>query len=660
MLNSTQLHSRLNDAGFMLEAGRSDPSYAYEHCIGDNEYVYVKKPKNGRPAETAPLVIHPDNIRYRSLIDSVEGIDTDWAETKSTSFRSFPKFNGNKSQYGYGVNVVSDDSLLKLIDIITDIKSDRVEVMSADSDKAEALISNEPLNQILYGPPGTGKTYQTVSKAVQTIDPGFYMENSDDRSALKWRYDELRKSERIGFVTFHQSFSYEDFVEGLKAQTDDKGAITYDVEDGVFKTMCSLANSSVQKGVSKSVDLSAVRIWKMSLGNTLKDDSSIFDECIESDYVLLGYGKGIDFSGAETKSDIVERFRERGVDRKEGDYGVTSINVFKNKIKAGDIVVISDGNKKFRAIAQVKGDHRLIESDERDGFLQCRDVEWLKVFDVSRPVEELFNKSLSQMTLYELKPRTVKHDVLSAMLSDQKTLNKDASSDPYVLIIDEINRGNIAKIFGELITLIEPSKRFGASEALSVRLPYSKDEFSVPSNLYIIGTMNTADRSLAQLDIALRRRFSFEELMPDLGILNNLPAVDGVDIGRMVEAINMRIELLYDREHTIGHSHFMVLSEEPTIARLADIFEGQILPLLEEYFFEDWELIAQVLGDNLKPAGLRFIQPKFKSSKIASLMGPEWESQNQSQAFTRNTAAFQMAEAYIGIYETRKLAEVAE
>jgi 5-methylcytosine-specific restriction protein B len=225
-------------------------------------------------------------------------------------------------------------------------------------------------------------------------------------------------------------------------------------------------------------------------------------------------------------------------------------------------------------------------------------------------------------------------------------------STPYVLIIDEINRGNIAKIFGELITLIEPSKRAGADESLSVRLPYSKDEFSVPSNLYLIGTMNTADRSLAQIDIALRRRFNFEELMPDLDVLKDVPSVSGIDVSKMLEAINMRIELLYDREHTIGHSHFLPLLDDPTLDCLAEIFEYQILPLLEEYFFEDWDLIAQVLGDNFKPSDSKFIKPKYRSQKIVQLMGEDWADQNQQQVYVRNPDALISADAYIGIYQS--------
>ena len=165
----------------------------------------------------------------------------------------------------------------------------------------------------------------------------------------------------------------------------------------------------------------------------------------------------------------------------------------------------------------------------------------------------------------------------------------------YVLIIDEINRGNMSRVFGELITLIEPAKRAGRFETAEVQLPYSGERFSVPSNLYLIGTMNTADRSLAVVDTALRRRFDFIEMMPDPDALKQ-DDVQGVKIKLMLRAINLRIEHLYDREHTIGHSFFMGLTARSTLGDLALIFKNNVLPLLEEYFFEDWEKIDKILG----------------------------------------------------------------
>lgn len=169
----------------------------------------------------------------------------------------------------------------------------------------------------------------------------------------------------------------------------------------------------------------------------------------------------------------------------------------------------------------------------------------------------------------------------------------------HVFIIDEINRGNISKIFGELITLIESSKRIGQPEGMKAKLPYSQQLFGVPDNVYIIGTMNTADRSIATIDTALRRRFRFKEMMPDADVLKGI-SVEDISVSEMLARMNKRISVLYDREHTIGHSYFIPLRDNPTIEQLAEIFENAIVPLLQEYFYEDYEKIRLVLGDNNK------------------------------------------------------------
>jgi 5-methylcytosine-specific restriction protein B len=605
------------------------------------------------------------------------------------------------------------------------------------------------LNTILYGPPGTGKTYSTINKALEIIEPEFYALNQDNRTALKARFDSLVKTNRIGFVTFHQSFSYEDFVEGIKASTNENNQVSYDVEDGIFKQMCDAAASRVTvESVDSTIDITNRKVWKMSLGNTLGEEAYIFDECIENGYIALGYGETIDFSGAETRKEVADLYRNAGVEitNETNDYNVTSIMYFKEYVAIGDLVVVSDGNHKFRAIAEVTGEY-FLKPNETGHYCQLRNVKWLKQFSPSLPVNELFNKNLSQQTIYSLKPPTIDLDKLQTILTSHSstqqvsagssisnykimsithelmefekpngsrlpiamsiinelvnlfksnkitiddirnknvfnrvdtTLEKylingypnvlaplvdsiakngistiiNSASDKRVLIIDEINRGNIANIFGELITLIEPSKRAGGDETISVKLPYSKTPFSVPSNLYLIGTMNTADKSLAQVDIALRRRFDFIEMMTDYDVLSEIPTIEGINIKNLVEAINQRIELLCDREHTIGHSFFLPLKMDATIEKLASIFELQILPLLEEYFFENWEQVGQVLGDPLKPNDeLRFIIEKFHQSLISKLMGSEWESSG-IQPYVRNDKALKNPQAYIGIYES--------
>lgn len=242
-----------------------------------------------------------------------------------------------------------------------------------------------------------------------------------------------------------------------------------------------------------------------------------------------------------------------------------------------------------------------------------------------------------------------------------KELCEQAREEPeqrFAMVIDEINRGNISKIFGELITLIEPDKREGAENAVTVTLPYSGDKFSVPANVDIIGTMNTADRSLALLDTALRRRFEFVELLPDASTLAQVRDANGViDVPQMLERINERIEVLYDREHCIGHAYFMALHSVPDgVARfekLADIFRNRILPLLEEYFFEDWQKIRLVLGDNQKPTALQFItESDAPEQDLQRLFGNDHSLDYAAKRRYRvQEDAFDNPAAYLGIYQ---------
>ncbi len=297
-------------------------------------------------------------------------------------------------------------------------------------------------NLILYGPPGTGKTYNSVIYAVAICD-GKPVDELTDYDAVMSRYNELKKAGRISFTTFHQSYGYEEFIEGIKPIIDEnKHDIGYTIEPGVFKKFCDNAKSITRTST-----------------------------CIESTVI-------------------------------------------------------------------------------------------------------------------------------------------EENTEPYVFIIDEINRGNISKIFGELITLIESTKRAGMPEAASAILPYSGDEFSVPSNVYILGTMNTADRSIALMDTALRRRFQFVEMMPDSDVLRKIHAdkVEDLDVAAMLDKINERIEFLYDREHTIGHAFFTDLKDDATLEKLQSIFEKSVIPLLQEYFYEDYQKIQLVLGDNAKSDdSLKFI-----------------------------------------------------
>ena len=273
---------------------------------------------------------------------------------------------------------------------------------------------NFPLNTILYGPPGTGKTYNTIFYSVGIIekDKSVFKGNNNDENIFK-KFKECKNKNLIKFITFHQSYGYEDFIEGIRPDLDNESKdLKYIIHSGIFKDICNKA--------------------------------------------------------------------------------------------------------------------------------------------------------------------------------------KNDKENNYVLIIDEINRGNISKIFGELISLIEPSKREGESEELEVILPYSKENLTIPKNLYIIGTMNTADRSIALLDIALRRRFNFIEIMPQYDILKN-KKIENIELDLLLSTINKRIEFLLDREHTIGHSYFLNIN---TFEDLVQVFKNSIMPLLQEYFYDDFEKIKTIFSNN--------------------------------------------------------------
>jgi 5-methylcytosine-specific restriction protein B len=400
----------------------------------------------------------------------------------------------------------------------------------------------QPLNQILYGPPGTGKTYNTINKALEIID-GFV---PDDRADAKAKFEEYRKTGQIEFVTFHQSYGYEEFVEGIKAipvgkeGNEDGDDMIYDVIGGIFK---KLSIKALENFIAKNS--SAPQNKKRFLLNA--KSLNIQAEMIENDENTYSVLKGSKIRKAQVPSFYKYNYSELR-------------NIFLNK-------AVLDKEKETDEFYILKEDY----------VFQSK----------SAASSVVLGKMSNGMT--DWKEVINEENLITNIGKNEKIKN-------HILIIDEINRGNISKIFGELITLIEPSKRIGADEEIKVKLPYSNEEFGVPSNLYIIGTMNTADRSIALMDTALRRRFDFEEMMPQPDLLSDFE-VKGINIKAMLEKINKRVEYLYDRDHTIGHAYFMSLKENPSLGELENIFRNKIIPLLQEYFYDDWEKILMVLGD---------------------------------------------------------------
>ncbi|HEF2147159.1 TPA: AAA family ATPase [Campylobacter coli] len=430
-----------------------------------------------------------------------------------------------------------------------------------ENEKMLSENQNLSLNQILYGPPGTGKTYHTIDKALEILGENL---ESRDRDEKKAKFDEYVKNGQIVFITFHQSYGYEEFVEGIKPMMNNEAnsqEIQYEIKDGIFKEICerALENEDNIKDFNFHID---------KLKEIVKEDGN--DP--EKYFKLPNTKYSIQYRGGKTF-----RIKFDDMSKNHKDYPVSIENI-------------------------------------------------IKLYKTSS-TNEIYNSAYVKAILNYLKTQGLK---------DYQEKDEGINL-PYIIIIDEINRGNISKIFGELITLIEPSKRIGADEELKVTLPYSKEEFGVPQNVYILGTMNTADRSITSLDTALRRRFEFIEMMPDPDLLKNVFVYKDVEnpnkdedylgddaktegfvgiLQNILISINKRIEFLLDREKTIGHAFFMseavkfnkdnwckpdkyekdwyVLS----ISKLKSIFQNKIIPLLQEYFYNDYALISAVLNDN--------------------------------------------------------------
>ena len=425
-------------------------------------------------------------------------------------------------------------------------------------------------NLVLYGPPGTGKTYNSATYAVAICD-NKSVDELTDYDAVMARYNELKKAGRIAFTTFHQSYGYEEFIEGIKPVVDDsKQDVGYTIESGIFKQFCEDAKSAGHKTGDAVIDAGA-RIWKLTIMNG--DLNQVKQECFEENNVRMGFGMEAD----EARS-------------------------FVEDVRIGDIILSFKTRKTIDGIAIVTDDAS--ELQDKSEYKTARPVKWLAK-NIDEDITGINNgKLLHRMTFAKVPNMKVKDIIDLAKKVNPGLVNTEIeeNTQPYVFIIDEINRGNISKIFGELITLIENTKRAGMEEAASAILPYSGEEFSVPSNVYILGTMNTADRSIALMDTALRRRFQFIEMMPDSDVLRKIHAdkVEDLDVAAMLDKINERITFLYDREHTIGHAFFTGLKDDASLVKLQSIFEKSVIPLLQEYFYEDYQKIQLVLGDNAK------------------------------------------------------------
>ena len=453
----------------------------------------------------------------------------------------------------------------------------------------DSLMTDRPkiLNTILYGPPGTGKTYATLRRCVEICE-GPLNDLQDDE--IRRRYNMLVKDRRVEFITFHQSYSYEEFIEGLRPKTKSNAGFRLVPTPGVLKRIADRARQT-------SFSLARPQVFKMSLGRMdTREYKYIFEQSIENGCALLGHGGDVDWSDSKfDRDDEIDRHWSEAGLKSSSDFPLTCLKGFRNSVKKGDLLIVQAKGKKFRGIGEVIGYYEYSPETE---YHHHRNVLWHWIEKNGRPAAEICRKNLTQKTIYKLKEEDIIWEKLFEHIGGEEKLSKTqlqeklSTAQPYVLIIDEINRANISKVMGEMITLLEEDKREGEKNEVVVRLPYSDDPFTLPANLHILGTMNTADRSIALIDTALRRRFQFEELAPDPSKLKE--DVDGIKLREVLMAINDRLEYLIDRDHLIGHAWLMQAETKADVDR---IMRHKIIPLIAEYFYDDWRKVSAVLGD---------------------------------------------------------------
>jgi len=456
-----------------------------------------------------------------------------------------------------------------------------------------------PLTQILSGPTGTGKTYTAMVRAVEICD-GTAPGNHDQ---LMKRYNELQTAGRIRLITFHPSFGYRDFIEGHQKETvrdsEDLDPVIVDsIKPGVFKAMAHRASVNVHPE-EPSIDLADTTIWKVTPETEADEGTDVpYDDLIEGQFICCPAGGELDFSAGNSRANISALLLEASGESPDEE-AVSAMDQLVNQMAEGDLVILVDSTAACRAIGRVTGGYRPSKSCGGRTYTQTRSVEWLAIHRTPQPWARISRKAFLPRGLYRLDGSLLRLEELGALLEQRVP-----DSPNYVLIIDEIGRGNIAQIFGELVTLIEPDKRTGAANALNAVLPISGESFSVPDNLYLIGTLNSADPVEATNADVLHRRFEFEELSPDASLirgddqLGTIPDDEGdrIDLRLLMVTINRRIEFLAGREHRLGQGYFMHIRSYDD---LLQAIRSRILPHLRALFVNDWRKVQLIFRDVL-------------------------------------------------------------
>lgn len=525
--------------------------------VGSKELIGIAKVVNNDWDYVPNDIVDGDGWIYREV------------EVLQPSVRKKPKDLTNKQAFYPSANSTFSEIKLEHLTEVNDLlfkpyfnaEFINTPITQQNSDK----MANE-LNQILFGPPGTGKTYNTINEALELCGEDL---TGLSRSDIKARFEQKVAERRIIFTTFHQSMTYEDFVEGIKPIEPEKEGdpVIYRVEEGIFRKLCIEASFSLAKE-EESVATENVLDFSLAFDNFVQviEEKLASEETIE---LATKNGGKVVVDGVSQQGNIA--IKHVGGSR---NYTVSKSRLTKLQSGIEDLDDVNNINDEFRAI---------IGGSNSSAY-------WA----VLKAIRDSNNQPSSRDT-----PRKYSwDDKVQVVKSLKKEDYKGKTGEPYVLIIDEINRGNVSQIFGELITLIEEDKRLGNPEAIQVQLPYSKDWFGVPPNVHIIGTMNTADRSVEALDTALRRRFSFTEMPPKPELINTEGKaengiVNGIELSALLETINKRIEKLLDKDHMIGHSYFLSVEG---LKGLKSAFQNKIVPLLQEYFFGDYGKIGLVIG----------------------------------------------------------------
>lgn len=509
------------------------------------------------------------------------------------------KFSSALNEYSY-----TKDNLLKLRDISQEKFSGDFKGKVTFTEFINKLLidngnvlKNEriffPLNQILYGAPGTGKTYNTKKIAVEIIENKKFDDSQESRDTILSLYDEYSQKKQIKFTTFHQSLSYEDFIEGIKpimnSDEEVSSSIGYKLVPGIFKMCCALSAYNCYKNYKKNENpdfgYSFDELHEAFLEFNKSDDKKVYTSISGKPIEIFDINKNdsIRAKAQGSAANHVAPLTKENLQKLYDEF--SDSDEIKNLQQIKETVGISPRLTEFYAI--FKG----LKEFEKNVFKPNEDV-----------ASEVIEKVLDEEDI-------IKKFDAGVFNNSVKLYAKNA--EPVVIIIDEINRGNVSQVFGELITLLEDDKRLGNKEVIEAVLPYSKSLFTIPANLYIIGTMNTADRSVEALDTALRRRFSFTEVQPDYKAIETFHPTNGIiagtkqiDLAKILKSINDRIEILIDKDHQIGHSYFI---KTMNLEELKIVFENKILPLLEEYFYGDFGKIGLVLG-------VRFISIKNKTT----------------------------------------------